>query len=101
MVLGAMIVLAACIIVLLKGLWVLRMYRLFRGAKVMITTIIFGMIIVVLVRCPRAAAAEGLALCLRLHLARMGGRTGLAAGAHTAGTSTRATCSCSSCRSTS
>ncbi len=48
-----MVVLAACVIVLLKGLWVLRMYRLFRGAKVVITTIVFGMLIVVLVRWAR------------------------------------------------
>ena len=53
MVVGAMVVLAACVIVLLKGLRVLRMYRLFRGAKVVITTIVFGMLIVVLVRCAR------------------------------------------------
>ena len=60
MVVGAMVVLTACVIVLLKGLRLLRMYRLFRGAKVVITTIVIGVLIVVLVRCATACALRAL-----------------------------------------
>ena len=48
--LGGLVALCILILLLLKGLWVLKLYRLFRGAKVLIFMMVTIVLIILLLR---------------------------------------------------